>query len=69
MGRNIKILAGICEEFTENILVDEESQSIIFNVEEKWFDVLHDQLIQSGMTLAHKTKLKDTYSCTFLLRH
>ena len=58
---------AVCEEFTNTILVDKKNNSVLVNVDLKWFDVLDDRLSRMGYKLIHKSKVGEGFTCAYLL--
>ena len=59
---------AFCEEFSDFVLYDEVSDSILVNVHEDYFSTVFRELGKLGYTLVFKTRLVTTNSltCTFI---
>jgi hypothetical protein len=68
MSKILNIVTSICEEFTDVILVDHNKNSVIINVQKKWFKTLNMRLISLKFELVHKTTIKTGYTCTYISR-
>lgn len=64
----MQLVSAICEEFSDNILVDETNGSIVVNVPEKWFRTLDRRLTSMGLELVHKTQIKTSITVNYILK-
>jgi len=55
-------------EFSDYVLFDEETESILVNIHEDYMKTLNKELLKMGYYLVFKTKLNITnsYTCTFI---
>jgi hypothetical protein len=58
---------AVCEEFTDDILIDSKRNSIILNIDEQWYEVLNNRLTKMGCSLIHKTTLGWTFTCVYVI--
>lgn len=58
---------AVCEEFTNTILVDKKNNSVLVNVDFKWFEMLDKRLIRMGYKLIHKSKVGEGFTCAYIL--
>jgi len=61
--------SSLCEEFSDYVLFDNETESILVNIHEDYMATLKKELQKMGYFLVFKTKLHITnsYTCTFIL--
>lgn len=60
-------VVALGEEFSEYLLVDNERDSIIINIEDKYFDILCLEYKRLNYKLTHASpfKSKDSMTCVF----
>ena len=60
--------SALCEEFSDYVLYDEASNSVLINVNEEYFGIVYRELQKIGYSLVFKTRLNTTNSltCTFI---
>ena len=58
----------LCEEFSDYVLYDESSDSILVNIPEEYFGIVYRELYKLQYVLVFKTRLRATNSlnCTFI---
>jgi len=61
--------AGLCEEFTDYVLVDKTRHSIIVNIDVKYFRTIKKELEKLGYTLVFTKQMQtsETITLTFTL--
>jgi len=60
--------SSLCEEFSDYVLFDEETESILVNIHDDYMKILNKELLKMGYYLVFKTKLNltNSYTCTFI---
>ena len=60
--------SSLCKEFSDYVLFDEETESILVNIHEDYMKILNKELLKMGYYLVFKTKLNltNSYTCTFI---
>lgn len=60
---------GLCEEFTDYVLIDKTRHSIIVNIKKEFFGIIKKELEKLGYTLVFTKTLPEinTITCTFKL--
>jgi hypothetical protein len=55
------------EEFTDFVLIDEQRQSVIVNLDIKYFKIVYKEYKKLGLVLKHVTRFKEssTMTCVF----
>jgi hypothetical protein len=60
--------SALCEEFSDYVIYDDRSDSVLVNINQEYFNVIWSELQKIGYVLVFKTRLKATNSltCTFI---
>lgn len=58
---------AVCEEFTDDILIDSKRGSIILNVDQQWYELLDERLKKMGCSLVHRSPLGWSFTCVYVL--
>jgi len=68
MNASIGRGSWLCEEFSDYVLYDEASDSILVNIPEEYFGIVYRELYKLRYVLVFKTRLRATNSltCTFI---
>ena len=68
MNISVARASAFCEEFSDYVLYDEYSESVLLNVSEEYFATVFRELRKLGYILVFKTRFNTTNSltCTFI---
>ena len=56
--------SALCEEFSDYVIYDNNSDSVLVNIDEEHFQVIYRELFKIGYVLVFKTYLYTTNSLT-----
>ena len=58
----------LCEEFSDYVIYDDNSDSVLVNIHEDYFPIIYRELLKIGYVLVFRTYIETTNSltCTFI---
>ena len=68
MNANCCRASALCEEFSDYVISDDSSESVLVNIDEEYFAIVYKELRKIGYVLVFRTHLQTTNSltCTFI---